>query len=349
MKKIETPRLLLRPFRQEDLEAFHNYARKPNIGIHAGWPPHESMEESQKILNLFIEGGHVYAVTVKENGQLIGSLGIEEDGLRKGVPDCKMLGYVLDEDFWGSGYMTEAMTAAIEYAFDTIKQKLLTIRHYPYNHRSRRVIEKCGFHYDGCLRNAVLRYDGALLDNCEYSMTRREYLLKKAERLGIVLQKPEALSEQGYWDYVAEWGEARMTPFSVSPRDMTYSQWLENEKAGRTKPPQGFVCGTTYFLTDVAGKMLGAANIRHTLNDFLTRVGGHIGYGVRPSCRRKGYAEMMLALALEKCRELGIQKALVTCDDDNAGSAKTIEANGGILEEKVQEAGKLVRRYWIDV
>ena len=98
----------------------------------------------------------------------------------------------------------------------------------------------------------------------------------------------------------------------------------------------------------VNGKIVGTIAIRNYLNDSLMKSGGHIGYGIRPSERRKGYGAKMLALALKKCREFGVEKALVTCDKDNIASAKTAMKNGGILEnELVEENGNIVQRYWI--
>jgi predicted acetyltransferase len=89
---------------------------------------------------------------------------------------------------------------------------------------------------------------------------------------------------------------------------------------------------------------LGSLAIRHELNDFLLNEGGHIGYSVRPSARRRGHAVKALADALPMARELGIFRALITCDEDNAGSRATIEKNGGIYEDT--RNGK--RRYWVD-
>lgn len=90
-------------------------------------------------------------------------------------------------------------------------------------------------------------------------------------------------------------------------------------------------------------------NIRHYLNDKLFETGGHIGDGIRPSERRKGYVTAMIGLALEECRKLGIDRVLICCDKDNIGSAKSIQRNGGVLENEVEENGNIVQRYWIEL
>ena len=114
----------------------------------------------------------------------------------------------------------------------------------------------------------------------------------------------------------------------------------------------GKVAATFLFAVD-NGEIVGRVSIRHALNDFLFNYGGHIGYAVRPKFRRNGYATEILRQALEYCRGLGLEKVLVTCNDTNEPSAKTIEKCGGKLENKVIEqiesGERLVRRYWIDL
>ncbi len=111
----------------------------------------------------------------------------------------------------------------------------------------------------------------------------------------------------------------------------------------------GRVPDSVFFLLDEdRNRLLGAVDIRHYLNDSLLREGGHIGDGIRPSERRKGYATEMIRLALIECKKLGIHRVLMVCDKDNIGSAKSIRRNGGVLEnECIQPDGQTVQRYWI--
>jgi predicted acetyltransferase len=89
-------------------------------------------------------------------------------------------------------------------------------------------------------------------------------------------------------------------------------------------------------------------SVRHALNEALARVGGHIGYAVRPAHRRRGYATEMLRQSLVVARSVGVQRALVTCDDDNVASARTIERCGGVLQDLVRVDGRPAkRRYWV--
>lgn len=110
----------------------------------------------------------------------------------------------------------------------------------------------------------------------------------------------------------------------------------------------GLVPATTYLaISTDDGHLIGMIDIRHRLNDYLLNFGGHIGYSVRKSDRKQGYATEMLALALEECTKLDIRKVLITCDKANTASAKTIIKNGGILENEIPDEGRITQRYWI--
>ena len=108
----------------------------------------------------------------------------------------------------------------------------------------------------------------------------------------------------------------------------------------------------TFLLAEVDGQVVGRVSIRHELNDYLREVGGHVGYGVRPGFRRRGYATAILRQSLAVAASTGLERVLVTCDDDNVGSATAIESCGGVLESLVPGRGgssKSRRRYWVDV
>jgi predicted acetyltransferase len=134
---------------------------------------------------------------------------------------------------------------------------------------------------------------------------------------------------------------------------MPFARYLEVLRAqarGERLPPNQVP--STFLFAFEASRIVGRVSIRHELNEFLLRVGGHIGYVVVPEFRRQGYATAILRQALEIAHDrLGLARVLVTCDDDNIGSIKTIERNGGVLEDVISEPGPggLKRRYWIDV
>lgn len=174
MKELESERLILRSWTLEDLGDFYEYAKNDNVGPNAGWKPHESKEESEKILKSFIKNNEVWAIEYKENKKVIGSIGLHKDEMRMGIK-AKMLGYVLSKDYWGEGLMTEVAKEVIKYGFEEEELDLISVRHFRFNDRSKRVIEKCGFKYEGTLRKGRKLFNGKLVDLVCYSMLKEEY------------------------------------------------------------------------------------------------------------------------------------------------------------------------------
>ncbi|MGH6895874.1 MAG: GNAT family N-acetyltransferase [Geminicoccaceae bacterium] len=126
------------------------------------------------------------------------------------------------------------------------------------------------------------------------------------------------------------------------------------DQTGRIRLPTGEIVPKVPFsvLWLVEGDaFIGEASIRHELNAYLMQEGGHVGYGIRPSRQRQGYGQLILALALEKCRLVGLERVLLTCLQDNVASARIIEANGGELENVIDGPGGRgpLRRYWISL
>lgn len=149
-KIIETNRLILRPFKPSDLEDFFEYASVEGVGEMAGWHHHENKQESQEILNLFIEEDKTFAICLKSSGKVIGSLGVEKYGLEEKLTEFngylgREIGYVLSKDYWGNGLMPEAVSAVINYLFNEIGLDFLVCGYFLFNGQSKRVQEKCGF------------------------------------------------------------------------------------------------------------------------------------------------------------------------------------------------------------
>ncbi|MBP7805027.1 MAG: GNAT family N-acetyltransferase [Candidatus Pacebacteria bacterium] len=125
-----------------------------------------------------------------------------------------------------------------------------------------------------------------------------------------------------------------------------YLQKLEDYRQGKNLPGD-WVPQTVYWLIDNE-EFIGRVSIRHYLNDNLEKIGGHIGYSIRPSKRGKGYGNLILTLGLTKAKELGLENALVTCDRDNLASKKIIEKNGGVFEdERGDDDGQIKLRFWV--
>ena len=169
----------------------------------------------------------------------------------------------------------------------------------------------------------------------------------------LSIQPASPAHQQAFLEMIIEFEVAgeRYGNYDQARQDLpAYLRRLELDARGEDILPL-HVPQTTYWLFDENGYMLGESRLRHTLNDDLLTFGGHIGYRVRPSVRRQGFATRLLALTLEKAREMGLTRVLVTCDDSNLASARVIEANGGVLENRLQPPGmlQLVRRYWIDL
>lgn len=155
---------------------------------------------------------------------------------------------------------------------------------------------------------------------------------------------------------IDEWKHDQMvnntngSPWAIFKNDCRdFDHYLANlevkEATDRLVPESVF-----FLLDDEKNRLLGAIAIRHYLNDYLLREGGHIGDGIRPSERGKGYATEMIRLALEECKKLGINRVLMVCDKSNPASSRTIIKNGGVLENEItDDDGEVIQRYWIEI
>lgn len=184
-------------------------------------------------------------------------------------------------------------------------------------------------------------------NTCAGDQGKRRAISENCRMLRLV--KLEDRYRKQLTEMMDEWTAAgeQIIPYAIRKCDYrSFSEYVDS--LYRWEPPADYVPDSTFFCLDTRRDIfVGAVNIRHYLNERLLAGGGHVGDGIRPSERGKGYGTRMIALALEECRKLGINEVLMCCDKDNIASARTIIKNGGVLENEIIVEGEVVQRYWI--
>ena len=172
--------------------------------------------------------------------------------------------------------------------------------------------------------------------------------------MNVSLLTPTIDLQEEYLDFYNEWKDSgeTMIPWVITKDPSNFPAMVQEllDAHNGINLPDSWVPDSTYWLVTDHNRIVGVVNIRHSLTEHLFNAGGHIGYGIRPSERRKGYATKLLALSLEKAKQLNITKALIVCDEVNTASEKTILHNGGLRDEDfIEEDGNVVRRFWIEL
>ena len=151
MATFETPRLLLRPWREEDAEALYKYAKDPAVGPIAGWPPHTSVDNSREVIRTILSQPETYAVVLKETGEPVGSIGLifSDAAHTADIADNEAeIGYWIGVPYWGQGLIPEAVRRLLQHCFEDLDLQAVWCGYYDGNVRSKRVQEKCGFRFD---------------------------------------------------------------------------------------------------------------------------------------------------------------------------------------------------------
>ena len=174
MRTLETERLTLTAYSVEDAPDLFEYASNPEVGPIAGWAPHKSVEESEMIIREMFMPVEAWAIRLKGQDKVIGTIALEYDKYRP-ESNSREIGYSLARDQWKHGYMTEAAKAVIRFAFDELGLDQIGICTGEINKRSQRVIEKCGFKYEGTIRRTYKVFDGTCRDSLVFSMLKEEY------------------------------------------------------------------------------------------------------------------------------------------------------------------------------
>ena len=208
MKTLETKRLILRLFQHEDLDDFYAYAKVEGVGERAGWFHHKSKEESLSVLESFMRKKDVYAIVLKENNKVIGSIGLHA---REESDNVLELGYVLSKAYWGQGLMSEAVDKVIEYCFEDLELESLTCGHFLENHASRRIIEKSGFRF--------VAADKYYSKNMDQEFAHRKYVLNR-ERYNRIKEDKivRNMTQEERW---------KLFPITLKPYTHDWQIWYE--------------------------------------------------------------------------------------------------------------------------
>ena len=146
---LQTKRLILRRWEDSDAESLFTYVKDPDVGPIAGWPPHQSVEESLAVIRNVLNGREAYALCLKSDHKAIGAIELKLNGhtdMTARDDECE-LGYWLGKPFWGLGLMPEAVSEILRHAFEDIGMTKVWVGYYEGNTKSKRVLEKCGFRY----------------------------------------------------------------------------------------------------------------------------------------------------------------------------------------------------------
>ena len=180
MKTLITDRLKLRQWQENDSSDLHEFAKSELVGPNAGWPAHKDEEKSREIIKMFIQSNDTYAIVLKSENKVIGSIGIHDRKPDITLSDLiqKEIGYVLNPKYWGNEFIPEAVNRLIKYGFDELNLDLIWCGHYDYNNNSKRVIEKCGFNYKIQKTKRIELLDNKEFTTLYYNIFKHEYYNK---------------------------------------------------------------------------------------------------------------------------------------------------------------------------
>lgn len=177
MQRIFTKRLLLREWKETDYKDLYEYAKSDLVGPNAGWKPHKDEKESKDIIQMFIASKDTYAIELISENKVIGGIGLHDrkpDELLSHLSQ-KEIGYVLNPNYWGNGFVPEAVNGLLKYGFEELNLDIIWCGHYDFNHNSKRVNEKCGFQYKFDKKLILERLDGKEVTCLYYCINKTDY------------------------------------------------------------------------------------------------------------------------------------------------------------------------------
>ncbi|MBQ6992216.1 MAG: GNAT family N-acetyltransferase [Clostridia bacterium] len=348
IENIETDRLVLREITEDDAEEMYkNWASDDEVSKYVRWSTHKNVEETKEYIKAEQERCknqccYNWGIVLKENQELIGAIGAfpSEDNIYE-------LGYNIAKKHWNKGITTEALKRVLKYLINNKGMYRFRCSHAVLNPASGAVMRKAGFKYSH--DDSAEKFDKSRCFDIKvyYLDIDKVKLVRPTEehKKEIIEYKEEHFNN----------GETRIHACSKLDKMDNYDEWLNLlERNSKKDTVQSNWTVTTQFLgvREKDNKIVGMVNIRHELTtDFLKNYAGHIGYGIRPTERKKGYMTQMLAQSLKYCKnELNLEKVMLGCYKENVASRKTIVNAGGVLEREYQaDDGKIVQIYWIEL
>jgi ribosomal-protein-alanine N-acetyltransferase len=344
---LQTDRLLLRSFKSTDLQDFYAYAQVDGVGEMAGWKHHESIEESQQILDEFIQEDKTFAIVFKENNQVIGSLGVEKYGLEEKLTEFdgyqgRELGIVLSKDYWGQGIALEATKAVIAHLFDVLDLDFLLCGYYDFNVQSKRVQEKCGFK----------PYRKLVMDTC---MGTKEpgvlnLLINPNKKIKFVFSHPETLI------YPKE-----KTALHIQTQRLHLSAISDNDKEYMLNILTNKQVAKTFMLPDYASRedaiptfekikelsqnparfVYGVYQNQRLIGFFndvnLTENSVEMGYVIHPDYHNQGYATEAFSAVIKALFESGFECVKAGAFAENTASMRVMEKCGMTKTGEIEE------------
>lgn len=366
---IETDRLILRQYKLSDVDDIVEGLNNLNVSKWMAFVPYPYTKEDaiKYITNSIEKNLYNFAIVLKSENKVIGSTQISNISTDHGTAGG---GIWINEKYQGHGYGTEAWGARIKFAFENLGLRRLENGYFKDNISSFKMQEKFGYKNEGIKRKKFISMvTGNIEDEYITGLLKEEWIDYKEVFYTcdlcisneIILEKPSIKHKEQVIKFIEEVEQfepnerVRYSGFSsLEDYKENYEEWLKKIEIYTKKEalPEGRVMSDVFFSVRKSdNKIVGIINIRHDLNDYLYKYGGHIGYSIVPSERRKGYAYKQLLLGLEYCKTIDINRVLITCLDYNIGSSKTIEKAGGKLENivKNEDENETLKRYWISL
>lgn len=336
-KKIHSKRLILRKVTENDVESlYNNWDSDVEMHKYVGYALHTNIEDTEKLINKWISEYEnkrlTWAIEIKDTGEVIGVISAGNNELDKKIAE---VGFSIGTKYQGNGYAIEALKEIIKYLILECELYIVRGGCYATNLKSAKTMIKAGMK-EIETNNKDIRY---------FEIKRED--LKEDKTMNYRL--PTLDDYEILKDYVIEHcsNHERSISASLGMTNMKYEDLVN--KVNRNSEEATDEWGRYYlYLAFDENRLVGLLNIRYDLNENLRELYGDIGYGVRPSERRKGFATQMLRDALEICRKKQMKEVIVGCYEKNYGSNRTIQNNGGVLyrtsetEKKLSDEWKII-------